>query len=398
MQRKISRAKSNSEDQVLGYNKYHTTTLETLTGIHVIKSFVLERLRWAGFRDQSSSLGEAGYRLAKNQYQLTMIQELAQFVLIGGMVYLGFTVLHLNIAVIVALLYTLYRLAPRVALLNALRQSMAQSMVVVRTVHAAINATEERAVVNGVREFSGLETAIDLRNVDFFYRTSGPVLTGTDFSIEKGKMTAIVGASGAGKSTLVDLLLRYYDPIEGSIAVDGVDLREYTQASWRRSIAVVSQDVFLFNDTVATNIKLDRPDMTDEKMIDAAKKAYAHDFIMELPDGYETAIGDRGWNLSGGQRQRISLARAIVGDPDILILDEATSALDSESESLIQQSMTNIRAKCTMVVVAHRTATVRQADKIVVLQKGKIVEEGTWDSLVQQAGVFATYQHLQSIV
>jgi subfamily B ATP-binding cassette protein MsbA len=165
---------------------------------------------------------------------------------------------------------------------------------------------------------------------------------------------------------------------------------------WRRSIGVVSQDIFLFNDTVRNNILLGRDGVSEEQLISSAKQAYSHDFIMDLPKGYDTPIGDRGLNLSGGQRQRISLARAILLNPEILMLDEATSSLDSESEHLIQNYMSEIRGTCTMIVVAHRTATIRDADRIVVVQDGKIVEEGNWNSLVGGEGIFANYQQLQS--
>jgi ABC-type multidrug transport system fused ATPase/permease subunit len=193
----------------------------------------------------------------------------------------------------------------------------------------------------------------------------------------------------------VDLILRFYDPVQGSIEVDGVDLKDLDLTSWRRSIGVVSQDIYLFNETIAYNIGVGRTDANIEQIVEAAKQAYAHDFIQQLADGYETKIGDRGWNLSGGQRQRIALARAILKRPEILILDEATSSLDSESEQLIQDYMKEIRNSCTMIVVAHRTSTIQDADKIVVLLDGVIAEEGDWDTLSAGSGLLANYHRLQ---
>jgi subfamily B ATP-binding cassette protein MsbA len=174
-----------------------------------------------------------------------------------------------------------------------------------------------------------------------------------------------------------------------------VDLRELDLESWRKTIGVVSQDVFLFNDTVANNIALWRPEASQESIIEAAKQAYAHEFIQQMPEGYETTIGDRGWNLSGGQRQRLALARAIFSKPEVLILDEATSSLDSESERFIQEYINEIRGTRTLVVVAHRMSTIRGADKIVVLEEGKIVEEGDLNSLLAASGPFARFYRLQ---
>ena len=195
---------------------------------------------------------------------------------------------------------------------------------------------------------------------------------------------------------MIDLILRYYDPSEGSVLVDSEDLRQLDLASWRRSIGLVSQDVFLFNDTVLNNIAVGNQDSTMQEVVEAAVGAYAHEFIEQLPMGYDTLIGDQGWNLSGGQRQRIALARAILRKPSILILDEATSALDSESEQAVQNHIRRMHGKCTILAVAHRTSTIQDADKIVVLQDGQIVEEGNWDTLLAEAGIFATYHKLQS--
>ena len=191
------------------------------------------------------------------------------------------------------------------------------------------------------------------------------------------------------------MILRHYDPTSGQIQIDGTDLKDLDLQSWRQSIGVVSQDTFLFNTTVATNIGLGHPSTSMEQIVEAARRAQAHDFIENLPAGYETVVGDRGWNLSGGQRQRLSLARAILGEPQLLILDEATSSLDSESERLIQEYIQQAQGTFTMLVVAHRMSTIQNADKIVVLEDGKIVDQGNWETLMESSDVLANYQRLQ---
>ena len=210
-------------------------------------------------------------------------------------------------------------------------------------------------------------------------------------------MTAITGLSGAGKTTLVELILRNYEYSTGNIRVDGSDIKDFQVNTWLGAIGMVSQDVFLFNESVLYNISLGRNDVSDDDVIDSAKNASADSFIRQLPDGYDTHLGDRGWNLSGGLRQRLSLARAILKRPDILILDEATSSLDSESEVLIQDYINHIKGSTTVIVIAHRLSTIQNSDRIVVLEEGRVVENGDWDSLVADSGVLAKLYKLQSI-
>jgi len=396
MQYHIRKANSLGARLLEQNNNLHTSVVESLSGIRVIKSFVLEHLRGEDVRLKAEGVGEATYHLERNRSQITILQETALFGLVGGIVFVGVSILHVDLAVTVALLFILYRLAPRVNNLNNLRQTVASTMAALCNIDSAINQSSENHIISGTKQFVELRGAIELRRVDFAYEDGTGVLQDANFLVESGKMTALVGASGAGKSTIIDLILRYYDPSQGMVMVDGVDLRELDLASWRNSIGIVSQDVFLFNDTVANNIVLGRPGADKEDIFDAAKRAYAHEFILQLPRGYDTEIGDRGWNLSGGQRQRVALARAILKNPQILILDEATSSLDSESELLIQDYIREIRGTCTILVVAHRISTIQSADRIGVLQDGKIVEEGDWDSLLAEPGVFANYHRLQT--
>lgn len=239
----------------------------------------------------------------------------------------------------------------------------------------------------GVEEVTEFRTGLAVERVGFTYGGTY-VLRDVSLTIKRGEVIGLVGPSGAGKSTLVDLLVRLYDPTEGVITLDGRDIRRFTMRAYRGLFGIVSQESFLFNDTVRKNIAYGNPDVSDADIVKAAQIADAHEFIMELPDGYDTIIGERGVRLSGGQRQRIAIARAIVHQPPILIFDEATSSLDSESERLVQQAMGRVIKDCTAIIVAHRLTTLQVADRIVVLDQGRIVQEGTHYALVGQDGVY----------
>lgn len=248
---------------------------------------------------------------------------------------------------------------------------------------------------DGARTFEGVKESIRLENVGFAYVPGRPVLKGIDVEVRAGQVVALVGPSGSGKTTLMDLVARFYDPTEGRITIDGVDLRDLSLHSLRSRLGIVTQETVLFHDTVRANIAYGLPDVPQEAIERAARAAHAHEFILQLPDGYDTILGERGTRLSGGQRQRIAIARAMLRDPAILIFDEATSALDTESERLVQRAIEQLFAGRTVFLIAHRLSTVQRADLILVLDDGRIVERGTHQELLAQGGLFRRLYDMQ---
>lgn len=250
---------------------------------------------------------------------------------------------------------------------------------------------------SGTKLFTGLHGDIQFASVSLSYgRDTTFALKDLSFTIPYHRVTALVGESGAGKSSIVDLLMGLYQPTSGQIVVNGRSLTKYRLEDWRRHIGVVSQDTFIFNDSILENLRYGRLEATLDEVVECAKAAQAHEFILALPQGYETVVGERGYRLSGGQRQRLALARALIRQPEILILDEATSALDSESEKLIQEALEQFQQDRTVIVVAHRLSTIADADQILVLERGEILEQGSHNSLLQQRGRYARYWQLQS--
>ena len=262
---------------------------------------------------------------------------------------------------------------------------------------AVIDAENDIKDAPDAKEFEGLKEKIEFRDVRFSYDETREIIHGVSFEVRKGETVALVGPSGGGKSTLSELIERFYDVDSGDILFDGISIRDYKQESLRSAMSLVSQETVLFNDTIKSNIALGNRNATDEEIIEACKVANAHNFIMESPEGYDTNIGDRGAKLSGGQRQRLSIARAVLKNPEILILDEATSALDTESEKLVQDALTKLLKGRTSVVIAHRLSTIMNADRIFVIDEGRIVEQGKHDELIAKGGVYAKLVELQNV-
>ncbi len=243
---------------------------------------------------------------------------------------------------------------------------------------------------------SGFNAEVRFDKIGFQYDTT-PVLKAFSLSLKKGQTIALVGQSGSGKTTVANLLNRFYDVQEGSIQIDGMDIKEATTESLRKLIGVVTQDSILFNDSVQNNLLIGNPNATDEEVIEAAKIANAHEFIITLPEGYHTNIGDQGNKLSGGQKQRLSIARAVLKNPPIMVLDEATSALDTESEKLVQEALENLMSNRTSLVIAHRLSTIQKADQIVVMQNGEIIEMGTHSELISNNSNYKKLVEMQSL-
>jgi len=301
----------------------------------------------------------------------------------------------LGIAFVLTFLFALFRALPIVHEMNGLRSNWAENRAGLANVADLLRREDKPYLADGTQAADRLEDALTFENVTFGYTPGEPILKNINLKIQAGKMTALVGSSGAGKSTLADLVPRFYDPDDGRILYDGVDLRDLTQHSLRERIAVVSQNTFIFNDTVTANIAYGNPGAPAHAIRRVAEEANALDFIEDMEHGFDTSLGDKGLRLSGGQRQRIAIARALLKDPDILILDEATSALDSVSEQLVQQSLDRLMDGRTVLAIAHRLSTIQNADWVVVLEDGEVVEEGPYAELLARNGHLSTYHDIQ---
>lgn len=327
------------------------------------------------------------------------IAESAATTVLIGMIILAFSSFVVNgtlqVSSLLTFFFVLFRLVPFIQDINGTRAFLSTLQGSADNIKNLLKREDKTYFHNGTIEFTGLKRSIDLVSVNFGYSHNQQVLHDITLTIEKGKMTALVGASGAGKTTVADLIPRFYDPTEGYIYVNEIDVRQFEINSLRRKIAVVSQDTFIFNTSVWNNIAYGTPEATEAKIREAARLANAEEFILEMPEGFDTELGDRGVRLSGGQRQRLAIARALLRNPEILILDEATSALDSVSERLIQESLEKLAVGRTVIAIAHRLSTIAKADKVVVLEQGRIVEQGQYQELLEQKGKLWQYHKMQ---
>jgi subfamily B ATP-binding cassette protein MsbA len=374
---------------------------ETITGNSIVKAFGMELWEMARFRHAADKLLTANMRTVAVQSISSPLMDWLGAVAIAGLLFFGRDrILHGNwtpgtfVAFLAAviLLYDPVRKLP--VYYNSFQQAVGASEEVFRFIDAQDEVHERKGAV----KLKGFQDAIEFRDLHFKYETEGEsheALRGVSLTIRRGEVVALVGPSGAGKSTLMNLLPRFYDVSEGAILIDGHDVRDLTIASLRKQIGKVTQETVLFNDTVRNNIAYGRPDVPMEKIEAAAKAARAHDFIMRMPEGYDTQIGERGARLSGGERQRLAIARALVKDAPILVLDEATSSLDTESEALVQAALATLMRDRTVLVIAHRLSTVRRADRIAVIEQGQITELGTHDELLERGGTYSRLYQLQ---
>ena len=377
---------------------FHSTATEFINGIRTVHASGTQDFERQRFYGVSSQLLNASIKVAKAWTLVKPIASAIATTAIIGLIILSFTVFTLQVASLLTFFFVLMRVVPSIQDINGTLAFLSTLNGSMDNVKQLLESDNQAYFQNGSIEFQQLNRSIDIVSADFGYEPTNLVLHNITLTLEKGKTTALVGASGAGKTTLADLIPRFYDPTQGHIYIDGVDLKEIDIYSLRKNMAVVSQDTFIFNTSVWNNIAYGTLDATEAEIKEAARLANALEFIEDMPQGFDTQLGDRGVRLSGGQRQRIAIARALLRDPQILILDEATSALDSLSERLIQESLEKLSVGRTVIAIAHRLSTIAKADKVVVLEGGYIVEQGKYQDLLQQRGKLWKYHQIQNEV
>lgn len=363
---------------------------ETIAGARIVKAFGMEIYETGRFSKENKKFFNIYMKVHRIRVLSPPIMELLASLGIAGIVwYGGFKVMEdrMTTGEFFSFLTALIMLYQPVKKLSSVNNAIQESLAAADRIFDLLDTKPDIIDKANARRIDRFCNKIELKNISFRY-DSEDVIKDLNLVVEKGERIAIVGSSGAGKTTLLNLIPRFYDVTAGSIFIDDNDIRDISISSLRTLTGIVTQETILFNDTVANNISYGRRDMQEEDIINAAKAAYAHDFILELPDGYKTIIGEQGTRLSGGQRQRISIARAILKNAPILILDEATSALDTESERIVQGALNNLMRSRTTFVIAHRLSTVIDADRIVVMDKGKIVEIGTHNELIKIDGIY----------
>lgn len=372
---------------------------EGLVGMRTIRSFGREGYEHQKFNRASQKVQSTFLRLDILSATVQPLYEILSSLLVLAILVVAVQNDRSFLPTLLTFLFMLHRLQPQMQQIDGYRTSLQSLVASIDDVLQFLDPTDKSYIQSGTVPFHGLQNAIALESVGFRYTAQDKsALNCLSLHIPAGKTTALVGPSGAGKSTLINLICRFYDPSEGEIQINGQPLQSLILSDWRDHIAIVSQDIHVFNATIAENIAYGRLDATRSEIVAAAQQAHAHDFINQMPQGYDTPVGDRGIRLSGGQRQRIALARAIVRNPDILILDEATNSLDSISEHLIQETLELLGRDRTVIVIAHRLSTIENADHIVVLNQGQVVEQGTTEQLLRRNGLFSEMYRLQNRV
>ncbi|MCP4038823.1 MAG: ABC transporter ATP-binding protein [bacterium] len=374
--------------------------VDILAGIKVIKAFGGEGLEEQAFQREATKLFQRDMKVVKNRILSRSLVEFVTGVTGIGMLGLGawfvmrgmWGITPGAVAAFATVLATTYR---PVKTLSRGWSKLSEALASAERFYSILDMETETPDRKDAAAIDGVHDSIRFADVSFHYDRE-PVIDGVNLEVRAGEVIAVVGRSGEGKSTLVDLLMRFYDPSSGSIEVDGRDLRAITRKSLMAQVAIVSQEPFLFDTTIAENIRYGRPDARDDEVRQAAAVAHVDEFVTQLPEGYETQVGEFGLRLSGGQRQRITIARALLKNPAILVFDEATSALDAKTEQTVQDAIDSLRGSRTLFIVAHRLSTIRRADRIVVMQKGRIAQQGTHEELMAQPGLYRDLAGLQS--
>ena len=376
-----------------------STLEESLAGIKVIKSYNATQYVKKKYYEISADLARLTLSMARRQQLASPMSEFLGITAVGVILVFGGSLVakgSLDPGGFIAFVAIFSQITRPVRTFIDQFANINQGIAAGERIFSVIDSRPEIEDRPDARTLDGLKRKIEFRDVHFSYDGTREVIDGISFEILRGQTVALVGPSGGGKSTLSELIPRFYDPTRGEILIDGISLRDYTQESLRAHMSVVAQDTVLFNDTIENNIAMGKPGATHEEVVEAARIANADSFIRECAEGYDTNIGDRGVKLSGGQRQRLSIARAVLKNPDILILDEATSALDTESEKLVQEALNKLLVGRTSVVIAHRLSTIHNADRIIVIDHGRIAEEGTHNELMERGGIYAKLIEMQS--
>lgn len=377
------------------YKNLGRNLFNVLSCIVLVKLYNSEERERGRFNRISDQAADAEFDIGKRQQLLYPLQNtlllVLQLALVSFMALIAIMGRRGDLAEFIIFLYALRRASVHMAVFGKANASFAKMTGPVSEISRVLDDNDKFFIADGKRHFEGLRQKIELKNLNFSYLPNMEVLKGITFSVEKGKMTAIVGPTGAGKTTIINLILRLYECPSATIFMDGVDIRDFSLKSLRGHMALVSQHNLLFNDTIRFNITYALAEVNEEKLIDAVKRARLYDFIMQLPEGLDTCIGDRGVRLSGGESQRVSIARALLKGAEILILDEATSSLDTKTERLIQEAIDEAIKDRTSIVIAHRLSTIKNADKIIAIENGRVIEEGTLQELLAKNGAFYEY-------
>jgi len=373
---------------------------ESLTGIRVVKAFVKEKFEANRFHDVNTRYFSATMKGAQVAAFTSPVMEFVGSIGVAAVIWYGGYLVIQDVmtpgafASFLTATFLLYNPIRRLAHAN---NTIQRALAAAERIFSVLDEQIEYTLDDGKQHLPLLKGDIEIRGVTFFYeKTEIPALANINLQVMAGEIVAIVGHSGSGKTTFVNLIPRFYDPTSGEIRFDGCDVRDVSLRSLRRQIGMVSQDILLFEGTIRSNIAYGQEDLSIDEVVEVAKAAYAHSFISELPKGYNSFIGENGVNLSGGERQRIAIARAMLRNPRILILDEATAALDAESEHMVQLALSNLMQGRTTFVVAHRLSTIREADRIIVLNQGSIVETGSHETLLRQGGFYTQLYNMQA--